>query len=166
MHFESDILAKEVARRAGLSILLAVGLGLATGSCASSGSTDAPDSPPSETSTAPSSQPDEARGYTDGARVEHLVAKTARLEARTEAVQLKIVLQRYFLADERHEFPDALDDLTEGDRPLIEDRDLLIDPWGHRYIYRRDGDREFEVFSPGPDGEPGTEDDVHPSEDR
>lgn len=37
-------------------------------------------------------------------------------------------------------------------------RRLPVDPWGNAYIYRMPGDHsEFDLFSPGPDGEEGGE---------
>jgi general secretion pathway protein G len=38
------------------------------------------------------------------------------------------------------------------------------DPWGGAYVYRVVNNRSFEVFSAGPDGRPGTEDDIHAGE--
>jgi len=38
---------------------------------------------------------------------------------------------------------------------------LPKDPWGNPYIYRNPGERgDFDVFSAGPDGQPGTADDI------
>ncbi len=54
--------------------------------------------------------------------------------------------------------PAASKDWTE---PFL-DR-LPMDPWGHPYRYRRPGTRDnapFDVWSVGPDGRDGTEDDV------
>lgn len=41
-------------------------------------------------------------------------------------------------------------------------RGVPADPWGNDYIYISPGDenRDYEIISPGPDGEPGTDDDV------
>ena len=35
------------------------------------------------------------------------------------------------------------------------------DPWGKFYQYKKIDDRTFDVWSSGPDGEDGTEDDIH-----
>jgi len=35
------------------------------------------------------------------------------------------------------------------------------DPWGNPYHYERLTDHAFRVYSAGPDGQPGTEDDIH-----
>ena len=41
--------------------------------------------------------------------------------------------------------------------------DFIIDPWGHEYIYSKEGKNgeSCEVYSAGPDGIAGTPDDVH-----
>jgi len=39
------------------------------------------------------------------------------------------------------------------------------DSHGHAYVYEKGTETAFKVYSLGPDGEPGTEDDVFPSED-
>ncbi len=47
--------------------------------------------------------------------------------------------------------------------PYIESRDLPKDPWGHEYLYLCPGQKNnasFDLFSAGPDGQPGTEDDI------
>lgn len=40
---------------------------------------------------------------------------------------------------------------------------LPVDPWGHKYIYEYPGKHNtngFDLFSTGPDGKPGTDDDI------
>jgi general secretion pathway protein G len=39
---------------------------------------------------------------------------------------------------------------------------LPQDPWGHPYLYKAPGDHsvDYDVFSAGPDGQPGTADDI------
>ena len=39
---------------------------------------------------------------------------------------------------------------------------LPNDPWGHPYIYKAPGDHspDYDIFSAGPDGQPGTADDI------
>lgn len=53
-------------------------------------------------------------------------------------------------------------DLAGWQRPYIEK--LPNDPWGRAYIYRSPGNdgRDFDLFSAGPDGQEGTDDDVQP----
>jgi general secretion pathway protein G len=51
------------------------------------------------------------------------------------------------------------DDLPDWHQHLTE---LPDDPWGHPYVYRCPGEdnADFSIFSSGPDGKPGTSDDV------
>ena len=47
--------------------------------------------------------------------------------------------------------------------PYIEDEQSLKDPWGNEYNYRFPGEMDedkYELWSNGPDGEEGTEDDI------
>ncbi|MDB6074175.1 MAG: ral secretion pathway protein [Verrucomicrobiaceae bacterium] len=46
------------------------------------------------------------------------------------------------------------------------DASALTDPWGHPYQYRNPGKKEtggYDVYSTGPDGQDGTQDDVYPN---
>jgi general secretion pathway protein G len=39
----------------------------------------------------------------------------------------------------------------------------VLDPWGHSYVFRNPGKHnpdKYDVFSPGPDGQPDTDDDI------
>ncbi|MFP4499613.1 MAG: type II secretion system major pseudopilin GspG [Candidatus Hydrogenedentota bacterium] len=59
------------------------------------------------------------------------------------------------------QYPSSLDDLVSGRRRYV--RELNNDPWGNPYYYEPPSDPladDFDVFSAGPDGQPGTEDDV------
>jgi general secretion pathway protein G len=47
--------------------------------------------------------------------------------------------------------------------PYIESSDLPKDPWGHDYFYHKNGTHNtngVDVYSAGPDGKEGTEDDI------
>lgn len=47
--------------------------------------------------------------------------------------------------------------------PYLETEEMLRDPWGHSYRYRYPGElneSQFEMWSVGPDGQDGTEDDI------
>ena len=47
--------------------------------------------------------------------------------------------------------------------PYFDPPKLPIDPWGHKYIYVYPGKHNtnsYDLFSPGWDGKPGTEDDI------
>ena len=64
------------------------------------------------------------------------------------------------------QLPSSLDDLlqpVDGRSPLLRPADVT-DPWGHRLNYEVGVGREFELFSSGPDGVPGTADDVRTDE--
>lgn len=58
-------------------------------------------------------------------------------------------------------YPARLEDLVSGKRKYV--RELNKDPWGNPYVYTPasspSGD-DYDVTSAGPDGQPGTEDDV------
>jgi len=52
-------------------------------------------------------------------------------------------------------------------RRFLEKRSLPIDPWGNEYVYRCPGTLDpdgYDLFSTGPDGEEGTEDDIDPTQ--
>ena len=60
-------------------------------------------------------------------------------------------------------YPDSLEELTQGTKPLI--RELNKDPWGNAYIYLKPGERHresYDLLSAGPDGAKGTDDDIAP----
>jgi general secretion pathway protein G len=45
--------------------------------------------------------------------------------------------------------------------PYLEDKGVSTDPWGHPYVYECPGKHgAFDLYSIGPDGRPGTEDDI------
>jgi len=50
--------------------------------------------------------------------------------------------------------------------PYLTQKSLPKDPWGGRYVYVKEGTRgiDYDVFSMGPDGNEGTEDDVYATE--
>ena len=46
------------------------------------------------------------------------------------------------------------------------DASALMDPWGHPYQYRNPGKKNqggYDIYSMGPDGQDGTQDDVYPN---
>lgn len=49
------------------------------------------------------------------------------------------------------------------DKNIVTDESVITDPWGHRYILvtpaKRSKDR-YDIFSTGPDGQEGTQDDI------
>ena len=82
--------------------------------------------------------------------------------ARMEINQLEQMVETYYMTTTPSQIPDRLEQLTEGNSPLIEE--IPQDPWGNDYVYQRHGNRDFEIFSPGADGVEGTEYDVYSSE--
>jgi general secretion pathway protein G len=52
---------------------------------------------------------------------------------------------------------------TNWKGPYIESGKIKDDPWGHKYIYKCPGEKlphSFDLYSAGPDGVEGTEDDI------
>lgn len=84
--------------------------------------------------------------------------KTARMEVQ----QLESMVDNFYMTSTPSRLPDNLEELTEGPAPLTEE--IPTDPWGNDYVYNKQGNREYEVYSPGPDGVEGTEDDVYADE--
>lgn len=78
--------------------------------------------------------------------------------ARMEIGQLNQMVQNFYLTTTPNRVPNTLEELTEGPAPLAER--IPRDPWGNDYVYIRRSNRDYEIFSPGPDGVEGTDDDV------
>lgn len=88
------------------------------------------------------------------------VRETQIRAAKGDIMSLGSAISLYAL-DHNDEYPKSLEDLVSGRRKYI--KELRPDPWGNPYIYTPATDplkADFEVFSAGPDGIPGTEDDV------
>ena len=83
---------------------------------------------------------------------------TSFKDAGIECKNLSSMVEQYMLKGSHSKLPDTLEDLTQGRNPIT--KKIPQDPWGTDYIYRKTGDRQFEIFSAGPDGEAGTEDDI------
>jgi len=62
------------------------------------------------------------------------------------------------------EIPDSIDpESGKWKGPYIKDAKQLLDPWGNEYQYRYPGEYNengYDLWSVGPDGEDGTEDDI------
>lgn len=59
------------------------------------------------------------------------------------------------------QYPKSLRDLTSGDKPIV--KQYRKDPWGHDYVYVCPGRHHkdsYDLYSSGPDGQPGTADDI------
>jgi len=66
-----------------------------------------------------------------------------------------------YALDHNDEYPSSLDDLVGGRRNYV--KEVRPDPWGNPYVYEPPTDilkANYTVFSAGPDGQPGTADDV------
>jgi general secretion pathway protein G len=61
-----------------------------------------------------------------------------------------------YALDHNDKFPSSLQDLSNGKRKYLT---LNKDPWGNDYVYKVQGG-SYSISSAGPDGSPGTEDDV------
>ncbi len=79
-------------------------------------------------------------------------------EGNIEVDNLSGMVEQYMLTSSPPKLPETLEQLTEGRNPIT--KKVPQDPWGNEYIYRKTGNRDFELFSAGPDGQEGTEDDV------
>lgn len=84
-------------------------------------------------------------------------------EARIEIGQLSNMCDAYYLSSSPKKLPDSLDALAEGPSPLTEK--VPNDPWNTPYIYKKEGPHKYEIYSAGPDGSEGTEDDVRVEDD-
>lgn len=93
-------------------------------------------------------------------------AEEARFRAALGDIKSYQTAIDLFALDHNDKFPEQLDDLVnDPKRDYI--RDLNTDPWGNYYVYLNPGEyhtSSYDLFSMGPDGEEGTEDDVKPWE--
>jgi general secretion pathway protein G len=55
--------------------------------------------------------------------------------------------------------PAGLADPSKWNGPYAQ-KDIPLDPWQNQYIYEQIGPTQYQLYSPGPDGQPGTTDDV------
>jgi general secretion pathway protein G len=55
--------------------------------------------------------------------------------------------------------PADLADPTKWRGPYAK-KDIPPDPWQNAYIYELIGPNQYKVYSAGPDGQPGTDDDI------
>ena len=88
-------------------------------------------------------------GYLDRANIK---------EAEIEIGKLRGLVDSYYVMSSPRALPNDLQELAEGPAPLTQS--VPADPWGTPYVYRKVSNREYEIFSAGPDAAEGTEDDV------
>lgn len=85
------------------------------------------------------------------------IAKT-RVTAAEQGVQsLHEACTTYYIQHKK--FPTSLDQLTEGDEPVLESDKGLYDPWDNKYEMETKG-KKIVIKSAGEDGQMGTEDDI------
>lgn len=80
--------------------------------------------------------------------------------AKGDIAHYSTAVELYAL-DNNDQYPQSLQDLKGGRRDYV--KDIRNDPWGNPYIYIPPTDPlrgDYQVFSAGPDGVPGTADDV------
>jgi len=90
-------------------------------------------------------------------------ANAREAAARNDMLRLQDALIRYALRT--GDYPSTAQGLqgllqpaSPDELPFI-DR-IPLDPWGHSYVYRHDQANGYVLFSAGPDGIPGTADDI------
>jgi len=80
--------------------------------------------------------------------------------AKGDIASLSNAVDLYAL-DNGDQYPKSLNDLVGGKRNYV--RELRNDPWGNPYLYEPPSDPmkgDYKIYSAGPDGVPGNEDDV------
>ena len=90
-----------------------------------------------------------AAGSEAAQKVAEMQSKLKLSLAANDARSLVNSLDIYFIENLTH--PESLSDLK--------DNKISVDPWGNPYNYVRDG-KTVRVWSNGPDGKPGTADDI------
>ena len=82
-------------------------------------------------------------------------------EAQTEVGTLKQMVELYLST--HGDMPDGLDDLERDVDGMARITDRVPDdPWENPYEFERTSGWDFTVFSLGPDGQSGTDDDLYP----
>ena len=82
--------------------------------------------------------------------------------AKQDITNLVSVIQTYAI-EHNDQYPKTLDVLSNASSGRVYIREIKADPWGNAYVYKPGSNpklMDFKVFSAGPDGAPGTEDDV------
>ena len=94
------------------------------------------------------------------AQEENSPDRLRRTAANLDTTNLFSALRLYKLDNKQYPTQaEGLQVLTRSPKPYL--NRLPVDPWGRPYQYLNPGKRgEIEVFSSGPDGQAGTEDDI------
>ena len=88
-------------------------------------------------------------------------AEQARVNAARGDVASYISAIELYALDHNDKYPSSLNDLIGGKQSYV--RDVKKDPWGNDYVYECPGSihkDSYDVYSAGPDGVKGNEDDV------
>lgn len=91
-----------------------------------------------------------------GGRAREAQIRAAKGDIATLSTQVDL-----FALDNNDSYPASLEDLVSGRRRYV--RELQPDPWGNPYNYKAPTDvllGDYVIFSSGPDGAPGSDDDV------
>ena len=84
-------------------------------------------------------------------------AEEARIKAAKGDIASYTTAIDLYALDHNDKYPASLQDLAGGKRSYV--REINKDPWGNQYNYKIAGS-SYTVFSSGPDGTPGSADDV------
>lgn len=90
-------------------------------------------------------------GYGEAARI-----KAAHGDISTYSSALDL-----YALQNNDKYPPALKNLVGGKKNYV--KEIKKDPWGHDYVYVTPGKHHkdsYDIFSSGPDGQPGTPDDI------
>jgi general secretion pathway protein G len=85
------------------------------------------------------------------------ISKARQTAAEQGVVSLKEACSTYYIQHKK--LPTSLDQLLEGDEPILESDKGLYDPWDNKYEMEKKG-KNIVIVSLGEDGIKGTEDDV------
>jgi len=84
-------------------------------------------------------------------------AEEARIKAAKGDIASYTTAIDLYALDHNDKYPASLQDLVGGKRSYV--REINKDPWGNPYNYKVTG-TSYTIFSAGPDGTPGSADDV------
>lgn len=84
--------------------------------------------------------------------------RAAAEKASIDIYNLQNMVDAYYIQAKPSRLPDTLEALTQPPNEMTPR--IPLDPWGHSYIYEKQSKTDYVIFSAGPDGEPGTIDDV------
>lgn len=83
-------------------------------------------------------------------------------ESKLRLNKLSNKIQEFYAFQEPNGLPDELGNLVSppgGESPYVKPEDIK-DSWGNDVIYNKTSDRNYELRSPGPDGQDGNDDDI------